>query len=379
MKTVLISGASIAGPSLAWWLRKFDIEPVIVELAPRGRTGGHAIDVRGVALHVLAAMGLEERARALRTRVTGSSLVNGAGEEIWRSEDFTISAGSFHLDSIEILRGDLSNLLIDGLPRDVEIIYGDTVSAIEQGADSVRVTFRSGASREFDLAVGADGLGSNVRRLIFGKDEQFVRPFNYALAPFSLPNIMGLEDWQITYREGASSCSISTAHGNERLRASFGFPIAYDDVPVDRPSQIATVRRHCSHMKWIVPELMSAMEVASDFYLGSFAQVIMPAWTAGRIALLGDAAYCPSPYSGQGTSLALVGAYVLACKIAAEGKSVSTALAGYEGKMRPFVEANQAIADLTRDERLTDPVYYKNVVEPALSFAKNAIVLDGPP
>jgi 2-polyprenyl-6-methoxyphenol hydroxylase-like FAD-dependent oxidoreductase len=130
-------------------------------------------------------------------------------------------------------------------------------------------------------------------------------------------------------------------------------------------------------MGWHVPELLDAMDGARDFYLGSFAQVKMPHWSKGRAALVGDAAYCPSPYTGQGTSLAIVGGYVLGYELSRTPGDHAAAFARYEARMRPFVEENHAIADLTRDERLADPVYYIGVVEPALEKAKNAIELEG--
>lgn len=377
MKTVLISGASIAGPALAWWLRRLGFRPVLVEASPGPRPGGHAIDVRGAALRVLRAMGLADEAEASRTRMKGVSEIDGQGEEIWRSEDFTISGGSFSLEAIEILRYDLSRILVSALPDDVEIIYGDSVASLADGDDGVRVTFRSGAERRFDLVVGADGLPSATRKLVFGPNSDFVRPFGFALAPFSCPNLIGLEDWQLTYRDGAGSCTVYTAPGNENLCVSFGFAAPMDETPTDRNGQLALVRERCSHMGWKVPALLETMDDAPDFYLGSFAQVKMPGWTKGRVALVGDAGYCPSPYTGQGASLAIVGAYVLAHELARTPDDHAAAFARYETKMRPFVEENHAIADLTRDERLSDPTYYTTVVEPALEKAKDAIALEG--
>jgi 2-polyprenyl-6-methoxyphenol hydroxylase-like FAD-dependent oxidoreductase len=377
MTTILISGASIAGPALAWWLRRAGFRPVLVETSPQPRPGGHAIDVRGAALRVLRAMGLAEEALANRTRMKGVSEIDAEGREIWRSEDFTISGGSFSLEAIEILRFDLSRILMQALPDDVEVIYGDAVSSLAETDDGVVVIFRSGTARRFDLVVGADGLPSNTRKLVFGPSSDFVRPFGFALAPFSCPNILGLQDWQLTYKDGAGSCTVYTAPGNESLRVSFGFAAPMEEVPPDRAGQLALVRRRCEHMGWKVPELLQEMERAPDFYLGSFAQVKMPRWTRGRTALVGDAAYCPSPYTGQGTSLAIVGAYVLAEELARTPDDHAAAFDRYEMKMRPFVEENHAIADLTRDERLSDPEYYTTVVEPALERAKDAITLEG--
>jgi 2-polyprenyl-6-methoxyphenol hydroxylase-like FAD-dependent oxidoreductase len=148
------------------------------------------------------------------------------------------------------------------------------------------------------------------------------------------------------------------------------------EIPGDRAGQIALVRKNCAHMGWQIPRLLDAMEAAQDFYLGPIAQVKMEHWTNGRFALVGDAAYCPSPFSGQGPSLAIVGAYVLAWELARSPHDHAAAFAGYECRMRPFVEINQAIADLSRDPRFgEDPQYYLEVIEPAMARAERAIEL----
>jgi len=198
-----------------------------------------------------------------------------------------------------------------------------------------------------------------------------------ALAPFSVPNTLGIEDWQLTYECGSDSCMIYTARENRELRVCFGFEVPLQDVPSARAAQLALVHRHCGGMGWRIPELLKAMDQSPDFYLGPMAQVRMPRWTQGRVALIGDAGYCPTPYTGQGTSLALVGAYLLAWELAQSAHDPARAFARYEEKMRPFVNQNQAIADLTRDERLSDPAYYTSVVEPAMDEAKDAIELEG--
>src|ERR1700757_3192510 len=169
-KTVLISGASIAGPVLAWWLHQYGFTPVLVERLNGPAQGGHAIDVRGPALDVLRAMKLVETVRQKRMQMKGVSVIDDDGREVWRSEEMTISGGRFDNDDIEILRDRLSHILVDGLPRDIEIIYGDSIAALRETDDAVEVIFASGNTRRFDLVIGADGLRSNLRRKIFGED-----------------------------------------------------------------------------------------------------------------------------------------------------------------------------------------------------------------
>lgn len=376
-KTVLISGASVAGPTLAWWFARYGFVPTLVERMPGRAKGGHAIDVRSVALDILRVMDLVGPVSENRTRMKGVSTIDRDGREIWRSEDMTISGGRFDSEDIEILRDVLSNLIVGKLPNFIEIIYGDSVNALHEKSDAVHVTFDRAPERMFDIVVGADGLRSNVRKLVFGDDRQYLRPMGSAIASFSAANTLGIENWQLSHRDGNESCMVTTVKDNRELRISLSFPAGLDDATPDRAGQLALVRRRCRHMAWKVPLFLHAMDAAPDFYLGVVAQTTMDSWTRGRIALVGDAAYCPSPFTGQGTNLAIVGAYVLAYELAQSPDDHAAAFGRYQTKMRPYVEINQAIADLTRDERLNDPDYYLNVVEPAMDKAKNAIELDG--
>ncbi len=373
---ILISGASIAGPALAWWLHRFGIEVSIVEKAPAPRPGGHAIDIRGAALDVVRAMGLETQVRDARTRMKGVSKLDAEGNEVWRSEEMTISGGSFGKEAIEIMRDDLSNILTSALPPGVEVIYGDTIERLDDNGAEVAVTFASGRSANFDAVIGADGLGLAMRKQVFSPDAGYLRPFGVVLAPYSTPNLIGLEDWQLTYEAGSDSCMIYTAPGNATLRVCFGFEADYESIPADRAGQIALVRQRCGHLGWKVPALLAALDDAPDFYLGPIAQVRMPAWHKGRLALAGDAAWCPSPFTGQGTSLALVGAFVIASELSRCEGDPAAAFAASEARLRPFVDKNQAIAQLTRDPRFgSDPGYYMEVIEPAMEAAESAIDL----
>lgn len=182
MLNVLISGSSIAGPALAYWLCRQGFSVTLVERAPGPRPGGQAIDVRGVALKVLASMDLLDAARSLRTRLKGVSVIDADGRETWRSEEETFSGGRFDSGDLEILRDDLSALLVRRASERAEVVYGDTIVGIDERESDALVHFKHAKPRSFNIVVGADGLRSNVRNLVFGEDSQFVHSLGVGLA-----------------------------------------------------------------------------------------------------------------------------------------------------------------------------------------------------
>jgi 2-polyprenyl-6-methoxyphenol hydroxylase-like FAD-dependent oxidoreductase len=365
---VLISGCSIAGPALAHWLGRAGHRVTIVERAPRLRPGGQAIDVRGVALQVLARMNLLDEARSLRTRLKGVSAVDADGVETWRSEEETFSGGRFDAEDLEILRDDLSALLVGRASEAAEIIFGDSIIGMDEREGGTLVQFQHAAPRSFDVVVGADGLRSTVRDLVFGDDSQFVHLLGTGLAVFTVPNILNLHDWQIAHRQGRGGFLVYTARENTELRVAFGFPIERaDEERGTLDEQKRLVAKRCAHFRWEIPRLLAAMWSAPDFHFGAVAQVRMERWSQGRSVLVGDAGYCPSPFSGQGTSLALVGAYVLAAELNKRPSQHEAAFRRYQQRMQLYVEANQALATVERDEAQAHAL---------LTAAKNAIDLD---
>ncbi|MFE3455489.1 FAD-dependent monooxygenase [Nonomuraea sp. NPDC059194] len=339
---VLISGASIAGTTLAYWLRRHGFTPTVVERAPDIREGGYKIDIRGAALEVVSRMGLLDEIRRERTDVQGGSIVNAAGRRV-ASMDGDTFGGRVDEDA-EILRGDLAQLLY-GLTRDeVDYLFDDSIATLSEGPDGVDVVFDSGRRGRFDLVVGADGLHSATRGLAFGPEQRFVRDLGYHVAIFSVPNHLNLDRWELTYvGAGRTALTYSTAK-DTGAKAMFLFssgPIAYDHR--DRAQQQRILADAYAAEGWEVPRLLEGMAAAPDFYFDSLSQVHMDHWSTGRVALVGDSAYCASPASGQGTSLALVGAYVLAGELAAAGGDHRAGFAAYEREMRPFVEANQQL------------------------------------
>jgi 2-polyprenyl-6-methoxyphenol hydroxylase-like FAD-dependent oxidoreductase len=365
---ILISGAGIAGPALAWWLRHFGFHPTVVERAPGTRHGGHAIDIRGPALDVIAAMGLLNAARGLRTHMKGMSALDEDGKEIFRTEERSASGGRFASGDVEIFRDDLCNLLLNATSDHIEYIWNDSVGSLTQDNTGCIATFEHAAQRRFDLVVGADGLRSHLRTLVFGDEAPFLRPLGVGLAFFTAPNFLELADWQYTHRSGENGYIIYPNRDNTQLRVGVGFAaLPSDDAKLDTAGQKALVAERCAQMRWEVPRLLAAMRNAPDFYYGALAQVRMSSWWRGRVGLLGDAAYCPSPFSGQGTSLALVGAYVLARELFRTPTDYAAAFARYEVKMRPYVTLNQDLVDLTREGPIPDDQF---------DTAKSAIVLE---
>ncbi|MCK2214963.1 FAD-dependent monooxygenase [Actinomadura sp. ATCC 31491] len=337
---VLISGASVGGPVLAYWLRRHGAEAELVERAPAPRSGGQAIDIRGAALTVADRMGVLEQARALRTTMRGMSMLDGEGNELMRSTEGTLSGGAFDSPDVEIMRDDLTALLMDAAAPDIR--YGDSIAALAQDADGVDVTFDSGRRDRYDYVVGADGLHSNVRRLAFGPEERFVHHLGAYVSIFTAPNFLGLDHWQTWFQDGAVGGCVYSDRDTTTMRVNLGFqdgPVAYDHRDTDAQKRL--IQERCAGLGWEGPRLLEAMWKADDFYFDAMAQVKMERWSAGRVTLVGDAGYCASPLSGQGTSLAMVGAYVLAQELAA---GPAAALDRYEHRMRPFVAANQALA-----------------------------------
>jgi 2-polyprenyl-6-methoxyphenol hydroxylase-like FAD-dependent oxidoreductase len=341
-KDVLISGAGVAGQALAYWLRRFGFAPVVVERAPAPRDGGQAVDLRGAAIEVARRTGILDAARTARTGTRGMSYVNSAGK---RLASLNGAFGVIDPEDIEIVRGDLVSILHEAARNDVEYIFDDSVSSLTDATAGVTVTFERSAPRTFGLVVGADGLHSRVRSLAFGPESRFISHLGLYLAVFTIPNDLELDHWQLIYVTPGKSVTVTSARDDREARAIFFFgsePLEVDYR--DRGQQQKLLATAFAGAGWEVPRLLTAMQEAPDFYFDPVSQVRMDNWSAGRVTLIGDAGYCPSPLSGQGSSLALVGAYVLACELQASAGDHQDAFARYQQRMQDFTERNQQIA-----------------------------------
>ncbi|GGR78789.1 FAD-dependent oxidoreductase [Micromonospora fulviviridis] len=343
MTDVLISGAGVAGPTLAWWLRRHGFRPTVVERAPALRGGGYKVDVRGAALTVLDRMGLRERVRRHDTGMRLARFVDASGAQL-ATMDAALFGGR-EGDDVELMRGDLARLLVEAT-GDVEYLFGDSIAALDPAADGVDVTFAGGGRRRFGLVVGADGLHSTVRRLAFGPAAAHLRPLGHHIAICTVPAGFGEERVELMHPAPGRTVGVYRTAGAPDARALFLFPSPAEEPDHrDLPAQRAALARAFDGAGWRVPELLAAAADAPDLYVAPMSQVRMDRWSTGRIGLVGDAGYGPSPASGQGTSLGLVGAYVLAASLAEAGGDPVAGFAGYERRMRPFVTANQRLAE----------------------------------
>jgi 2-polyprenyl-6-methoxyphenol hydroxylase-like FAD-dependent oxidoreductase len=255
--------------------------------------------------------------------------------------------GNGLVSKLEILRGDLVDVLYRATKDDVEYRFSASISDANADDDGVDVTLADGSRMRADLLVGADGPHSAVRRLVFGPEEQFVKPIGGYNAWFSAPDRVGLDGWFLLYQApGGLNASMRPSHDPSIAKAGLTFqsePISYNRHDLGEQRQI--LRERFAGAGWECDALLAAAEAADDFYFDSLAQVHMPAWSSGRVALVGDAGYCASPLSGMGTSLALVGAYILAGELGPanplDGQHIQMALRRYETVMRPYVDTCQ--------------------------------------
>jgi 2-polyprenyl-6-methoxyphenol hydroxylase-like FAD-dependent oxidoreductase len=326
--TVLISGASIAGPALAYWLHRYGATVTLVERAPALRPGGQAVDFKG-ATHrtVLERMGILEEVQRRQTGGHDQTVIDADEKAL------AVIPGEFTGGDVEIRRGDLAELLYERTAEHCEYVFGDSITSLTETANGVHVTFLRGAPRTFDIVVGADGIHSTVRRLAFGPESDYVQFLGhyYALAD------LGVSGNAVMYNEPGRMAAV----GGPKASAFFVFasePLTCDRDDVAQQKEL--VRAAYEGAGWRVPELMAAVPDAGEFYLDSLSRVTIDRYSSGRIVLLGDSAY-GNTLGGFGTGLALVGAYVLAGELLAANGDHRVAFARYEEVFRGYAKVSQ--------------------------------------
>lgn len=342
-KKVLICGAGIAGLTLAYWLKKYGFIPTIVEKHPVLRTEGYKLDIRGKAVEVIRRMGLYPAIFEAKTDIQRALYVDSSGKIVKEtSPDF---CGVREEGDLEIVRGDLCQILFQHI-GDVECFFGDSIVNLSQSEKGVLVEFEKNASRQFDLVVGADGLHSRVRKLGFGEESQFLRELGLYISFYSIPNFLQLDRVEIEYH-ARKRFVIAYCPRDGMAKAGFAFssePLQFNLS--DQSEQQKFLQEAFADAGWEIPRFLAYMKESPDFYFDCMAQIHMPHWTKGRVALVGDAGYAVSPIAGQGASVALVGAYTLAGELAKAQGDHLKALPRYEEVLQDFVKKNQNLAKM---------------------------------
>jgi len=334
-KDVLISGAGVAGPALAFWLARRGFRPVIVERTGQPRGGGYAVDFRGpVHLGVLERMGLVEQVRARQTRLRSLRYVDDSGRPVASMPPV------FFAGDVEILRGDLAAILYQATRDDTEYVFADSVTGLAQDEGGVHVTFERAAPQTFGLVIGADGVHSNIRRLAFAPEHRFARDLGLFVSIFSVPDDAGLDRAGLLYSVPGRTAGLFAVGDPGRAIAQFYFTapgLRWD--PRDAFGQQQILTEAFAGLGWEIPRLLAEMPASADFYFDTTSQIRMDTWSAGRVTLVGDAGYAAGP-GGNGTGNAVVAAYILAGELAADGDH-RAALARYEQRLRGYIEGAQ--------------------------------------
>ena len=341
-RNVLISGAGIAGPALAYWLQRYGFVPTVVEQAPKPREGGYIFGLDGIkGVEVLQRMNVWQRVQEEKYEGYCYEFVDEANEAIASLDVASMTKDLTGQTLTYIKRADLARILYEHSRDRTEYVFGDSVRRLAEDADGVIVDFESGRSRQFDLVIGADGLHSAVRTLALGAESRFKRYMGLYVAAYTIPNYPSEYSKVRFYTMPRKSITLYDLKEGGTI-AVFTFR-REQEIPDDQnpETQKQALREAFVGGGWETSRLLCAMEQASDFFFDEVTQIRMGAWSKGRVALVGDAGYCPTLLTGYGSQLALVGAYVLAGELKAAQGDHQAAFLAYERELRPFVEQKQ--------------------------------------
>jgi 2-polyprenyl-6-methoxyphenol hydroxylase-like FAD-dependent oxidoreductase len=337
MTSVLISGAGVAGPTLASLLARHGFLPTVIERSQGLRSSGNPVDVRGAAIPVAHSLGIMRTLEAAGTSVTGLAFVDGDGRTISRVSTRAVRDG---VEEVELPRGDLARILYEASRDTAEFIFDDTIVSLSQDSAGVDVTFDRSAPRRFDLVIGSDGLHSTTRRLVFGPESGFVRHLGMFIATVPVGSPPDNLDDVVMHNTPGRAVSIHPVRGDALAAFMFRAPLPADFDHRDLGQHKRLIIDAFQGDGWRVPELLDRVRAADDLYFDSVSQVRLPSWSQGRIALLGDAASCVSLF-GDGSTMAMSGAATLAAALADDPSDHSKAFRVYEDKHRRLIDPKQ--------------------------------------
>lgn len=342
-KKVLISGSSFAGLAAAHWLSRLGYEVTIVEIARGLREGGTAVDIKGNTVDIVRRMGLYEQIRAQRLSLRRWEMKNERDVTerslVLRNEGEPPSD-----DELEIERTVLLNLLFHTVKDRVEIVFGESLTALRESDDRIEATFAKGARRSFELVLGCDGVRSVVRKLWFGDQAQYVYFLGQYFAIAIVDKLLIERDTAQMYNEPGRAVMLNAYKNKTDIIFAFACDdeLAYDHR--DQEQQRRIIAERFAGSGWRTAELLAQVRGSQNFYFDKLCQVRMSSWTKGRVALVGDAGYCASPAAGMGGSLAIDGAAALADAMHRRDGDFAQAFSDYNERFRPFIEQVQAEA-----------------------------------
>lgn len=362
LKNILVIGAGIAGPTVCYWLKKFGFSPTLIEKSDVLRQGGQGVDIRGAAIDIVKKMGIYEQICSMCTQVEYGRQVNVMGKILHeeKAEKFGYRQG----EDVEILRGNLVEILIKQIEH-VPCHFNQSVSNIKQNdGEDATVYFKDGRIEHYDLVIGADGVRSSIRRMVFDKDEYELVNLWACISIFSIPNYLNLNHTDVQCESHQKAIFINSDTDPKIAQVGLMFCPQHDLTHLRDESKQKQVLRDAFHnFGWEANKILELMSDSDDFYFDSVTQVKMRSWTKGRVALIGDAGYCPSPFSGQGSNLALIGAYILAGELKAAEGNYKHAFNRYNELLRSFVEANQQFGVFVRKSFLVSDELSKETAE----------------
>lgn len=342
---VAICGAGIAGPTLAHWLLRGGHEVTLIEQAPQLRTGGYIIDFWGLGYRIAERMGIVPQVQEAGYRVQAVTLVGDSGRKVagFSADVFRRVIGERFAS---LARGDLAAIIFGSLEGRAEVLFGDTVRAIDHDAHGVRVRLERGGERTFDLLIGADGQHSVVRELAFGPEARFERQLGYYAAAWEVAGYRPRDE--LTYvshtTPGRQVARFAMRDDKTIFLLVFEASRLAGPEPRDDASRAAALRQVFAGQKWETPRILATLDDVQDIYFDRMSQIVMPRWSSGRVALVGDAGACVSLLAGEGSGLAMAEAYVLAGELKAAGGDYELAFARYEERLRALIESKQKAA-----------------------------------